>query len=163
MKQSFPGYYQPTEGEFALLWENGLFVPDASVLLDIYRYSKKTRDGLFKAFGLVSEQLWIPHQAALEFQKNRANVIEGQKDIYDKIDRSLKDTLNKIENGLRQYRRSVPVDRWLGRLSKAFKPIMAELRAREKGHPNLLRSDRLRDRLLKWDRETPWMEASSDK
>ena len=44
MKDSFPGYYRPTENEFAEMWESCLFVLDANVLLNLYRYSVDTRE-----------------------------------------------------------------------------------------------------------------------
>ena len=43
MRDRFPGYYGPTEEEFAALWESCLFVPDTNVLLNLYRYDEPTR------------------------------------------------------------------------------------------------------------------------
>lgn len=37
MKESFLGYYQPTEDEFNKLWSEGLVVLDTNVLLHLYR------------------------------------------------------------------------------------------------------------------------------
>ncbi len=36
MRDLFPGYYRPTEEEFAKMWQEGIFVFDANVLLNIY-------------------------------------------------------------------------------------------------------------------------------
>src|SRR6185437_6986843 len=44
MKSLFAGYYRPTPDEFNELWKNCIFVFDASVLLDLYRSTAKTRD-----------------------------------------------------------------------------------------------------------------------
>jgi len=44
MKSLFAGYYRPTDTEFDELWKNCTFVFDASVLLDLYRSTAKTRD-----------------------------------------------------------------------------------------------------------------------
>ncbi|MFM2060738.1 MAG: hypothetical protein RLZZ507_408 [Cyanobacteriota bacterium] len=38
MRDLFPGYYQPTEKEFAELWKECIFSFDTNVLLHIYRY-----------------------------------------------------------------------------------------------------------------------------
>ena len=43
MRKTFPGYYRPTEAEFRRLWDKCIFVLDANVLLNLYRYSEETR------------------------------------------------------------------------------------------------------------------------
>ncbi|MEL6919290.1 MAG: PIN-like domain-containing protein, partial [Bacteroidota bacterium] len=48
MKSKFPGYFKLTEEEINQLWEKALFVFDANILLNLYRYSNETRDDFFK-------------------------------------------------------------------------------------------------------------------
>jgi len=69
MKNIFPGYYRPTEEKFSNLWNSCLFVLDANVLLNLYRYSQETSNELIQILKQISDRLWIPHQAALEYQK----------------------------------------------------------------------------------------------
>ena len=40
MREKFPGYYRPTAEEFDELWRSALIVPDANVLLSLYRLSE---------------------------------------------------------------------------------------------------------------------------
>jgi len=70
MKKTFPGYYCLTEEEFSVLWNTCLFVLDANVLLNLYSYSQETSNELIGILKQISDRLWIPHQAALEYQKN---------------------------------------------------------------------------------------------
>jgi hypothetical protein len=67
MRKGFSGYYRPDEKEFSVLWKKCLFILDANVLLNLYRYPKKARRDLVKVLTLVNDRLWIPHQAALEY------------------------------------------------------------------------------------------------
>ncbi|MGZ3645243.1 MAG: hypothetical protein ACXVCM_15485, partial [Ktedonobacteraceae bacterium] len=39
MQELFPGYYRPTKEEFSTMWQQCIFVFDANVLLNIYRYT----------------------------------------------------------------------------------------------------------------------------
>jgi hypothetical protein len=75
MRKMFPGHYRPSEPEFRKLWDKCLFVLDANVLLNLYRYSGETRKKLLDIMGRIESRLWVPHQAALEYQRNRLEVI----------------------------------------------------------------------------------------
>ena len=38
MKELFPGYFKETEGHLREIWDTSLFVFDANILLNLYRY-----------------------------------------------------------------------------------------------------------------------------
>lgn len=65
MRELFPGYYRPTQEEFKQMWQECIFVFDANVLLNIYRYTAKTRGELLAIFEMLKERTWLPHQAML--------------------------------------------------------------------------------------------------
>lgn len=75
MKNSFKGYYPPNEDEYGRLWREGIVVLDTNVLLNLYRLPPTTRDEFLTVLELLANRLWIPHQVALEFQRNRLSVI----------------------------------------------------------------------------------------
>ena len=84
MRDLFPSYYRPTDEEFKELWEKCFFIFDTNVLLNLYLYDKKTLNDFLKVLKVVNERLWIPHQVALEFQKNRIdNIKKRNKEIGD--------------------------------------------------------------------------------
>lgn len=105
MRELFPGYYEPTDSDLFKMWHEGVFAFDASVLLHVYAYKEETRRAFFSVFERVKNRLWIPHQAALEFHRNRENAIDTRGQFYkaltnilDAAQQSLKATLNNHKN-----------------------------------------------------------------
>ncbi len=151
MRKTFPGYYKPSEAEFKKLWNKCLFVLDANVLLNLYRYSSETRKKLVEILQRLETRLWVPHQAALEYQRNRLDVISAQRQAYDQIELLLGDTHKRLETQLNSYRRHplINVDALLRSVASAFKSQSKMLaKAREK-HPDLLGEDPVRETLTK--------------
>lgn len=91
MRSMFPGQFRPTDDEFATLWAACIFAVDANVLLNLYRYSPETRKQLEATLSQVKDRLFIPHQAAKEFLKNRLNVTAGQADEYTRAVKTIND------------------------------------------------------------------------
>lgn len=150
MRKAFPGYYRPTEDEFSELWNTCLFVLDANVLLNLYRYSQETKEELIGILEEISDRLWIPYQAALEYHRNRLEVIEQQAAAYDKIQKLLNDAQNKLGNELRSSARSgrhpfIEADHLLERIKNVFTEIKEELKELKQEHPELVCEDPIRD------------------
>lgn len=78
MRDTFPGWYQPDEREVEATWKSGLIVFDASAILNLYQYANDPRQEFFDVLESVRERLWLPHQAAMEFQRNRVKTIVNQ-------------------------------------------------------------------------------------
>ncbi len=97
MRSAFPSYYRLSDAELSRLWQDCLFVLDANVLLNLYRYSKEASEDLIQVLRRISERLWIPHQVALEYQRNRLGVIAEQVKTYDKVSK----VLGKVKDNLR--------------------------------------------------------------
>jgi hypothetical protein len=91
MRSLSPGYYSPTDEEYRRGWEAGVLAIDASVLLSLYRYSTETRDELLNLLRSFADRLWLPHQAAVEYERNRLGVMRQQLAAYDQT----LDTFNK--------------------------------------------------------------------
>lgn len=85
----FRHWLPSTERDKAQAVTSGLVVLDTNVLLDAYRFAPRARDELFEALEKLGNRLWIPHQVALEFHKNRATVIAEHDATY-------RDTLDAI-------------------------------------------------------------------
>jgi hypothetical protein len=80
MRDLFPGWVPPDEATLDRYWNEATFAVDASVLLDLYRFSEKTRTGLLTALRSFDDRLWIPHQVGLEFHRNRFGVLLAQRE-----------------------------------------------------------------------------------
>lgn len=80
MKEKLIQFYHPEGDFFKKLWDEALIVPDANILLNLYRYDEKTRTEFLEILDKLKERLWVPHQVALEYQKNRINEIINQRE-----------------------------------------------------------------------------------
>lgn len=98
MRSVFPAHFRPTADDLNALWQDSLFAVDANVLLNLYRYSPETRRELETALTSVRDQLFVPHQAAREFLRNRLSVTAGQADEYTKAVRTITDLANTLSN-----------------------------------------------------------------
>ena len=90
MKDQFPGFTKKSNKELSELWENGLITIDTNVLLDLYRYSKDTRDAILSLIKKLDNKIFFTYQSILEYNKNRYEVISEQEKTYklfvEKID-----------------------------------------------------------------------------
>lgn len=151
MRKTFPGYYRPSEEEFRKLWGKCLFVLDANVLLNLYRYSEETRKKLIGILEQVESRIWVPHQAALEYQRNRLEVISAQREAYKQIGQLLDDTAKKLEAQLRSYKRHPLIDaeKLLASVREVLNAQAGELETVRQKHPDLVDKDLVREALTK--------------
>jgi hypothetical protein len=151
MRKSFPGYYRPSEDEFRKLWGKCLFVLDANVLLNLYRYSEETRKKLIDILEQVETRIWVPHQAALEYQRNRLDVISAQREAYKQIGQLLDDTAKKLEAQLRSYKRHplINAEKLLASIKEVLSAQAGDLETVRQKHPDLVDRDLVREALTK--------------
>jgi hypothetical protein len=149
MKDLFPGYYRPNEQEFDEMWKSGVFALDANMLLNIYRYTPDTQKSFFDVLEKLADRIWIPHQAAFEFQVNRLEVISVQEKAYLAIESLFAEELRKLEAGLNSYRRHTYVDirRLTESLQNEFERAKKGLEKVKTQHPDYFDSDPLRDKI----------------
>ncbi len=144
MKDLFPGYYRPNSSEFKNIWQNGLFVFDANVLLDIYRYSDETADSLLKTFEKLENRIWIPYQAALEYHRNINTVIASEAKTYTEAIKGVSDLFSLFSKkrghpflSLKLYQD----------IQSVFDSLNSELKTKKKSMEDLLTENPLKDRL----------------
>ena len=99
MRDKFPGFYPPAD--FNQLWQNATFVLDTNVLLNLYRYPKTAREQLLATFDKISNRLFVPFQAALEYQRNRLAVIQEQKKRFSALRSKLSSIPGMLESELK--------------------------------------------------------------
>lgn len=85
--------------------EDGSRRSDANVLLTLYRLGKATQEKMLAIFRGLGERLFVPYQAALEFQRNRLVVIDDQMKAYDDLDRELDKLSTTVFQRLRRHPR----------------------------------------------------------
>jgi hypothetical protein len=80
----FGAYRTPTRGDFAGVLARGMVVPDANVLLNLYRYTDRAREDLMGVLRALGERLWVPRQVVEEFWRNREGVIGDARGIGER-------------------------------------------------------------------------------
>ena len=98
MKKIFSYYFKPSPDELANLWSECIFAVDANVVLNLYRYSATTKNELQKSLDAISERIFIPHQAAKEFLRNRLIVTATQAEEYTLATKVINDLIQKIKS-----------------------------------------------------------------
>jgi|GEM_PF-629711 len=83
MKDAIVEYLDYSEKEKKEIWGKSTFIFDTNVLLNLYRYTKKTRDEFLAILEAKENELWIPYQVMKEFGRNRKGLIYEIKDKYD--------------------------------------------------------------------------------
>lgn len=141
MRSEFSGYYRPTPQEFDRLWKRAIFVLDTNVLLNLYRYSNDTCQRLIDVLNSYKTRLWIPHQVAKEFHKNRLVVISDQASECERIRGMLEEQKKKIETGLAAYNRYGRFEINKDTLDAAFQSTLNSIVALETSQPNFLEND----------------------
>ncbi len=152
MKEFFRCFYRLEESEYDSLWENAIFIFDANVLLNLYRYKEKTRNELLDIIDKLKDRLWIPHQVGLEFHRNRIAVINDQNKKFSEVKKIIKDHISEIENGFNKIqisKRHASID--ATDVISSFKNIrddfFSKLNELEKGSIKFNSNDEIRDRL----------------
>ena len=99
MKKIFREYYHYSEEEIQEMRKEWLFVLDANILLNFYRYSQETKNMFIKVLNILKDrqQLWIPYQVGKEFHDNRINIISTYEKSYSNIKKELDDNFSKLE------------------------------------------------------------------
>ena len=152
MKTLFSSFYPPTNDEFSDLWAKATFVLDTNVLLDLYRLPSSAQNDFFSVLEKIRDRIWIPHQAGLEYERNRTTVIAAEK-------KKTNDAVTKI-NDIISLSKNIATDLDLEKRNLGFdvspllksvdQSVNALLQALQKTHDNQLdicSTDPVRERL----------------
>lgn len=124
MKELFTGYSKKTEEEIKELWKEALITFDTNVILNLYRYSQSTRNTILQLITKFQDRIFLPYQVALEYNRNRYEVISEQ----DKSHNQFLEKLNQIENDLNSKIKPPFLSNELHKsLSNVFKKVEKEV------------------------------------
>lgn len=101
MKNIVKEYIEPSNTQKKELWGKAVFVFDTNVLLNLYRYSAKTRSSLLAAFESFHDRVWIPYQVAYEYMNKRCKVIYETVQRYDQFKNEINNFTSKAVETLR--------------------------------------------------------------
>lgn len=94
-----------SEDEINNIWDNAIITVDANVLLDLYRVHKDTRNSILSNLKKFEGRIWISHQAATEFFRNRNRVIfdaevafkNAKSELSGEVDKKITDIIGYIK------------------------------------------------------------------
>ncbi|MEB3188765.1 MAG: PIN-like domain-containing protein [Snowella sp.] len=132
MQNLFCGYYRPDENKFREIWQTATFVLDANILLNMYRYPEEARKQLLNVLQSIEARLWVPYQAALEFQRNRVAVIAEQKkrfsDVRKVLENSRKTMRSDLENlQLKKRHSSIQPDELITSIDRQISDFLSKI------------------------------------
>lgn len=152
MQENFSWYFPLNKNEIEALWEEAILTVDANVLLDLYRYHESTRNALLDALKRFEGRLWLSHQTAEEFFRNRKRVIVGAASAFDEAKQNIDDFAKAADDIVSKVRKNriIPdsiseslraaVDNALEKARQAVSESHAQ-------HPDFLAHDPILDRL----------------
>lgn len=103
MRNAIKEYIEYSSEEKNDLWNTATFVFDTNVFLNLYRYSNKTRNQLIESFECLKPRIWMPYQVALEFCKDRYDVI-------DEVNRRFESIEVEVDNLVDSWRKKLHLD-----------------------------------------------------
>jgi PIN like domain len=146
MRSLFAGYYRPSDKEFDELWKNCTFVFDASVLLDLYRSTATTRGVLISILEKIKDRLWLPYQAAWEYQENRLDVIAKERELYSELRKTLDGLVKNVQQKMHNHAVE-SAEKIKGELDGSIKKIIAIIDQGASEHPDLIAKDYIREKI----------------
>ncbi|GAA1792123.1 PIN-like domain-containing protein [Nostocoides veronense] len=130
LTDGFDQFYRPTAERETRAFEEGLIVLDANVLLHVMRYSPTAREELLGVIEAIADRCFVPHQIALEYNRNRVRVVADRRSELDaaatEID-DIRSKVRKVVNNLRD-RRTLSQEE-VGTLEAAVTDFFAALEA----------------------------------
>lgn len=102
LKELFPAFYDPSFYNVSPRQRAGYrryctFALDANVLLGLYAHSVQTRKDFLQILEDLKDRIWLPHQAAYEYEKNRESRINDQTTSSEKIRKLLSTIRGEFE------------------------------------------------------------------
>lgn len=152
MRDLLSGYYAPTDQEFQKLWNEGLFVFDTSVLLNLYRYPSSARNEFFQLIDHVKDRIFMPFHVALEYQRNRLTVISEQKKKFSETRNAAQKAMTNMEAEfsslqIKDRHSIINTDSLTHEVSSAIKKFNEELEKLERNQVDVHDHDAVREKI----------------
>lgn len=142
MKELFPGHFKETDENLKKVWGTSLFVFDANILLNLYRYSDTTRNEFLRILDKIKDRAWLPHRAAEEYLNNRLTVIDQQEKSYDDTMKSIESLKRDLENACQHPFVSINV---MQKVNSIFDELCNELKDNKSVHTTRISNDEIKD------------------
>ncbi|MGA3881409.1 PIN-like domain-containing protein [Bacillus pumilus] len=151
MRQQFREFYFDKDDKE--IWEDSVIVLDTNVLLNLYRYTKETSDQILNLLQKYKDNLWMPHQVALEYHYNRKSVIVEQSGSYKKVCDAFNAIPEEIRNSLNKdlsifkKRHKEDVDSFFKNIKSVTDEQIRKLKERNEKELDLTKEDTIKNKI----------------
>ena len=110
LDDGFSGLIPQTNNEVRLAMDSALLSLDANVLLGFYRYGPAGQGALLDVLRAAGDRVWVSHQAAREFWRNRCSEIDDRNKATEEVSKALEKNQNSVLNSLANWakQRAIP-------------------------------------------------------
>lgn len=145
----FDQYKPYSDAALKRVWQDGLIVLDANILLHLYRVDDTLRTAVFGILEdeKVAARLWFPYQAISEFYKNRPAVIAGQLRALEALERKMTEALSGLKELKDTPRFHIDREKWFALLKESEDRLGTFLRAAKASYPASMSSDPILNRV----------------
>lgn len=88
----------------------GLISLDANVLLSFYRFSSTARAGLIDVLEALEDRVFVTHQAAREFWRNRLAAIDARTSAADQLGAAIDKAASQLQDAVRVWAKQTAAD-----------------------------------------------------
>lgn len=154
MRNEFSWYFDSLDVDHKRLWDKAVLSIDANVLLDLYRYHRETSETILSALESFKDRVWLTHQAASEFVRNRKAVIVDASNAIAKSANSISEmrkASEKARNELTNHRvlsRALIEELYL-KIEDAILSANSKIADEKASFPNHLDKDEILARIVK--------------
>jgi|SRR5271166_1402897 len=127
MKSILPEWYEPDDETVERVLKTGTIALDTNVLLRLYRVGREQREEILSVLRDNRDRIFVPYQVALEYQRNRLDVLADIDSIYSKILSGLELKQAPFQD-IRDPDLRTEVERLFTRAQKLFTRGLAKLR-----------------------------------
>jgi hypothetical protein len=137
MRAAFPEWYPLNSSDLRKTVIQGTIALDANVLLQLYRLGKDEREAVLTVLrdDEVRSRLWVPYQAAFEYQRNRLTVARGQGSAYGTVSKQVSTSKNALNSAIEQNIRDKKVREEMKQaIDAALNPVLDLVEKLQKEH-----------------------------
>ncbi|MGL5811309.1 MAG: PIN-like domain-containing protein [Nocardioides sp.] len=111
LRSGFEGAVPQTQADIEYALKEGLLSLDANVLLSFYRYTPDARAALIAVLEAVDERIWVSHQAAREFWRNRVATIDNRSRASEDFHAAVRKASDGLTTAARTWAKQTAIPR----------------------------------------------------
>lgn len=152
MRDLFRSFLPLSDPDKEEAWSEGLVIFDTSALLNLYRYPLSARDRLMTVLERLKDRVWLPHQVALEYQRNHPAVRLEQATKFRKVREEVGDLKIEFQNRieklqLRRRHALIDAEPLLAKVAGAIDEFQSELNQIERAQDDLYQGGSLQQKI----------------